>query len=136
MSNPQHANLSLEFDFVTCYRCGVPIWMETWILKKRRNDHQSFFCYNGHSQSFSDETEAARLKRQLDRERGLTRMARDEAANERARAEHLGRSRDVYKGKLKATKQRIKNGVCPCCKRTFANLHDHMSTQHPDYGES
>lgn len=136
MSETQKANLSFDFDFVTCYQCGVVIWMEAWILKKRRNDHRSFFCYNGHSQSFSGETVAQCLKKQLDRERGLTRMARDEAANEHRRAEHLGRSRDVYKGKLKATKQRIKNGVCPCCNRTFANLHDHMATKHPDYGGS
>lgn len=133
MSAPQNVNLSLHYDFVSCFRCGVPIWMESWILKKRRNDHQEFYCHNGHRQAFHGDTDADRLKRQLEIQKGKTRVAQHEADNERERADHLGRSRDVYKGKLKATKLRIKNGVCPCCKRTFRDLHDHMRTRHPNY---
>jgi hypothetical protein len=30
-------------------------------------------------------------------------------------------------------KQRVANGVCPCCHRSFVNLHRHMAGQHPDY---
>lgn len=30
--------------------------------------------------------------------------------------------------------KRIKNGVCPCCTRTFQNLARHMASEHSDFG--
>jgi len=41
----------------------------------------------------------------------------------------------TIKGHLTRTKNRIANGVCPCCNRSFKNLHNQMSRQHPDYTE-
>ena len=45
----------------------------------------------------------------------------------------LERSRSAIKGHLTRTKNRVKNGVCPCCKRSFENLRQHMETKHPEY---
>ena len=39
----------------------------------------------------------------------------------------------VARGKLRAQSERIKNGVCPCCKRHFTNLERHMHTKHPEF---
>lgn len=30
-------------------------------------------------------------------------------------------------------KNRVANGVCPCCNRHFENLERHMKGQHPDF---
>lgn len=39
----------------------------------------------------------------------------------------------------KAAKTRLRNrivvGVCPCCNRTFQNLHRHMDKMHPEFKE-
>lgn len=28
---------------------------------------------------------------------------------------------------------RIRNGVCPCCNRSFKDVHRHMKSQHPEF---
>ncbi len=40
----------------------------------------------------------------------------------------------LYK-ELKRIKRQISNGACPCCKRSFQNLVQHMKIKHPDYIE-
>lgn len=52
--------------------------------------------------------------------------------------EQLGkekRSKIAIKGHHTRLKKRIFNGVCPCCNRTFKNLHLHMENQHPEFLE-
>jgi hypothetical protein len=122
---------------VCCHKgCGAVIAMPReeydWFLS---NPGEGFYCYYGHRQWFTGKSKEQKLKDQLERERRRTQEARDRADNERLRAETLRRSRNAYKGKLKATKNRIKNGVCPCCKRTFKNLARHMAGQHPGYAD-
>ncbi len=45
---------------------------------------------------------------------------------------HQVRAQKAAKTKLK---NRIKHGVCPCCKRTFQNIAKHIATKHPGYGK-
>lgn len=72
---------------------------------------------------------------------------RDELARARHREEQAAAARDVAwltvrlrdrqiaarKGQLTRLKNRVGNGVCPCCNRYFANLHRHMDKQHPEW---
>lgn len=51
-------------------------------------------------------------------------------------AAHFRHSRDAIKGIVTKIKKRVGNGVCPCCKRTFQNLHDHIKRQHPAFAET
>ena len=136
MGIPESIRVNLVNYTCCCKECDAIIILPDDVNKRFRDSHDSFYCYRGHSQSFSDKSTEEELKDELAREKRKTQEARDSATNERERADHLGRSRDVYKGKLKATKNRIKNGVCPCCKRTFSDLHEHMMDKHPSYGES
>ena len=34
----------------------------------------------------------------------------------------------------KRMRERVMNGVCPCCNRTFQNLREHMKSEHADFG--
>jgi hypothetical protein len=36
-------------------------------------------------------------------------------------------------GQVTRIKNRVKNGVCICCNRSFSDLHQHMLTKHPDF---
>ena len=33
-------------------------------------------------------------------------------------------------------RDRVKNGVCPCCNRSFTSLWQHIKNEHPEFGES
>jgi hypothetical protein len=51
------------------------------------------------------------------------------------REHRLGAERRVIaaKGQITKLKKRAKAGTCPCCKRTFHNMAEHMKTKHPDF---
>jgi len=95
------------------------------ILRVHREKGTSFYCPNGHSQCFTT-TEVDRLRQQL----RAVRDERDWAQKGRDRAQ---RQTAAQKGNVTKLKRRIKNGVCPCCNRSFENLARHMAGQHPDF---
>jgi len=121
-----------ELTVVTCLTCGcVHAIPETLRAGLERNGGW-YKCPNGHSQGWGD-NEAKRLARKLAAEE-----ARREQAEARARRlsdenDHLVASRNALKGHLTRHKKRTKNGVCPCCHRSFENLRRHMATKHPGF---
>jgi len=127
--------LSVDFTTITCCHagCGI-VWgvPNTW-ERKRLEDKKLFYCPNGHAQGFFGESEADKLRRELDRLK--QQMAhRDDMIRERARIiKHAENSATAYKGHVTRIKNRVASGVCPCCNRSFQNLHQHMQNKHPDY---
>lgn len=111
-----------------CITCGIeiilPRWFKAQALKERSK--KPFFCPNGHSQHFIGETEAERLAKLLD-------LERQESQRQRERVAARDRSLSAVKGQITKIKNRVGNGVCPCCNRSFTNLRRHMSTKHPAY---
>lgn len=109
---------------------------DTW-ERKRRADHTTFYCPNGHDQYFPDETEEEKLRKQLAREKHNAEQEQArlrEAANKaRAAADRSERRRAAMKGQVTRIKNRVGKGVCPCCNRTFTNLQRHMTGQHPEW---
>ena len=112
----------------TCYECGVLFGIESdhrqTLLRTKRN----FCCPNGHQQHYTGEPDKARAER-LERELEETQRRNHD------RAQHQENVIRVLKGHRTRLKKRIANGVCPCYNRSFANLHAHMTTQHPDYAK-
>jgi hypothetical protein len=111
----------------TCGGCGI-----TYYVPKRWHQHKldtqdNFYCPNGCCRHYVNETNADMYKRLYESERRGTEL-------QRRRAENAENSRRALKGVVTRTKNRIKNGVCPCCKRSFTNLQLHMKKQHPKYG--
>jgi hypothetical protein len=124
--------LSFLVQFETagdCIKCGTPIVMPASLRAHKLKTQTDFYCINGHPQRYIGETEEAKLRRQLEFEK--TRRASAEAQEATAR-----KAEAIARGKLRAQTERVKNGVCPCCKRTFQNLMAHMKTKHPDFGET
>jgi DNA-binding transcriptional regulator YiaG len=93
-------------------------------LKSKKNSN--WHCPRGHSIVFKD-SELFKLKRELQTAHKRADEFQRRAAEQRERAESIGRS-------YKRVRERVKNGVCPCCNRTFENLARHMKTKHPEYG--
>ena len=114
-------------SFITeqCCRCGIAFAMTKDFHDKRVQDKLSFSCPAGHSQHYIGKTNEQKLREQLANEKSIS-----EAAKARA-IKFESERKQVTKAHLKM-RERVMNGVCPCCNRTFQNLMKHMQTQHLD----
>lgn len=114
---------ALEFPIalasVACSVCGVEFAMPESYDRRRREDHKTFYCPNGHLQYYPQKPEAEALREQLAAEQERTLAAEQE--------------RDAARLERDRLQRRVKRGVCPCCKRSFMALRRHMATKHPDY---
>lgn len=130
--NQQAANLTtfVTLEAETCCNCGMAFGMPSGYRRELLNAKrgQMFYCPAGHPQHYTGKSEAARLKEQLAAQEEMTRYAREDAL----RQERFARA---ARGQVTKIKNRIKHGVCPCCKRTFVNVARHMTSKHPDYSK-
>lgn len=116
-----------------CITCGVEITMPAGLLAQLEQNHANFYCVNGHAQHFSGKSKLDKALEELEAQKKATERARLETEAARATRDTARRAEAIARGKLRAQSSRIKNGVCPCCKRTFQNLHAHMKGQHPEF---
>lgn len=124
---------TIKIRAINCCECGLTFGISATFEQFRREDKRSFYCPNGHSQFFPGKTEAEIAQAERDaarelaaRESNRRRLAEKEAAHER-------RVAAAHKGWNTRIRNRIANGVCPCCNRSFTNVRRHMETQHPDF---
>lgn len=112
-------------DMVTevCYKCDVLFAMTAAYKEERRKDHDlEFYCPNGHGQVYSGKTDTEKLRDAEIREQAV----RDQLAAAIEDAEKV-------RQQTLRERQRIANGVCPCCNRSFENVRRHISSQHPEF---
>jgi hypothetical protein len=96
--------------------------------KDYRLSHKTFYCPKGHQQSW-------RGRSDLEQERQRRISAEARAARAEDQAEVAERRRRAAKGQLTKLRNRIANGVCPWCKRSFSNVLAHVETLHPEHAE-
>jgi hypothetical protein len=121
-------NFNQHLQTETCPICGIVFAVPAYFRATRQQDKKHFYCPNGHSQSYT-ESEADRLRQQLEQQRKSTEW-------QKSRAQSLERSLVAQKGQVTKLKNRIARGVCPCCKRSFSDLHRHMTSKHPDFASA
>lgn len=119
----------LTFTVVDCFKCGTPFGITEQFERDRRHDHGSFYCPNGHSQAYLGKSEAEKLRDRLAASEARAKSWMDQA-------DAAERSLRAQKGEATKLRKRLAAGVCPCCKRSFQNLHRHMAGQHPDYADT
>lgn len=125
--------LETTLELITCVRCGVAFAMPSDMLDRRRHDHDSFYCPNGHNLSFPQQSDAEKAQAEAEKYKRLWKQEQKYASdvlNERNVAQ---KQLSATKGQMTRLKTRIANGVCPVCKRTFSPLSEHMHMEHPDY---
>lgn len=108
-----------------CCNCATHFAMDSDLNRRARETGRNFYCPNGHAQCYI-ETELRRL--QDDKKSLQNRLSWAETEAKRAKNE-----RKAARASLTRTKNRIANGVCPCCNRTFTNVARHMTSKHPDF---
>lgn len=113
---------------LTCWArqgCGIVFAIpQTYKTTAKEND-LTIFCPKGHRLSLG-KSDNEKLREELQLE-----IKRKEWAQQDAKA--AKRSAASFKGKVTALKNRVGNGVCPCCKRTFQQLARHMKAKHPNF---
>lgn len=109
---------------IICNACGIIFGMPGGYDSARRNDGKTFYCPNGHSLSYR-ESEVDRQRRRADRLAQENARLAQEAAD--AQAEAIAAEKKVAR-----LKKRAAAGACPCCKRTFSNMAEHMKRRHPE----
>lgn len=80
----------------------------------------------GRIQKLEKELRASQSREQLERDQR-------HAAERSAEGERIARLES--ESKRAKMEKRIKNGVCPCCKRSFCNLQKHIATKHPEFAK-
>lgn len=117
-----------------CITCGVTYTFPKRVWDNHRQNGGYHTCCNGHLQGWSKSgSETDRLRLERDRLKQQIAQKDDEIQLERDRANRLKRSRAAMQGQVTRIKRRAKNGVCPCCNRSFKNLARHMKTKHPNF---
>lgn len=131
-------HLTTTFHVVTCYSCGIPFGITGELHRRVVVDAIGSVSCPACGQKTcwresEDQKEIRRLKSIVEtaNRRAETSSRRADAAEARATSEQ--NRRIAMKGVVTKLKKRVSNGVCPCCNRYFANLHRHMTNQHPDY---
>ncbi len=121
MNNSRKILLSTdsEFNRVDCCQCGIAFYVTSKWKERKEESHDNFYCPNGHTNYYPAESEAEKLTRKLEFEK-----------NRRISAENELKKQKAVNQK---SQKRIKNGVCPCCQRTFKQLAAHMKNKHPHY---
>ncbi len=124
-----------EGTWLNCCACKTPMWLPAPLqTSARASDRIMFYCAYGHQQHYpKDESEADKLRRERDRLAQQIAQRDDELVAERLAREAAERSASAYRGQVTRVKNRVGNGVCPCCNRTFSDLARHMHSKHPDY---
>ena len=111
-----------------CKGCGIWFGMPEGFVANRKRDGQTWYCPNGHPWVWNN-TDAKKI---ADLESDVARL-RDNAEFWKSREATAQRRVSAAKGQVTKIKNRIANGVCPCCNRHFANVERHMKNQHPDF---
>ncbi len=117
----------------TCCNCGIAFAVPADFFSACQADtNKWFYCPNGHKQHYS-ESEATRLKKQLETERASRQFYEKQQAETAKERDNLSKSLKSANTRMRNLKTRVANGVCPCCNRQFGNLHRHMAHMHPAY---
>jgi DNA repair exonuclease SbcCD ATPase subunit len=117
--------VEIEMTDMTCGQCGIVFSVPEWWRAEKQKGGDGWYCPNGHPRVYR-ESDAAKAQRELQAEKDRHRvtLARlNQAESEKAAA----------KAKAAKLAKRAKHGVCPCCKRKFAQLARHMKSRHPDF---
>lgn len=118
---------------ITCCNCGVLFAVPDYWHAKRRADHNTFWCPNGHEQHFAGKSEADVLREQLKQTETRLQTAKNEAAWQQSQREQAERSARAQRAIATRIKNRLAKGLCPCCGKHFPEMREHIAERHPNY---
>lgn len=119
---------------INCGECAATYAINERYRKQKLDNGGGWHCpYCRTSWGYFGETEAQKLKKLLEAQQRQTEFAKNNAKAEREAREATERRLTAQKAAKTRLRNRIKNGVCPCCTRSFTDLRRHIATKHPDF---
>lgn len=115
---------------------AIPQRMHEEAVRRTRASQEktlSFCCPNGHQLSYPGLNEEQRLREQLQHERDRSGFLSHQLDQTEARRVAQKAATTRARNERDKVIARIKNGVCPCCNRSFKNVRRHMASQHPEF---
>ncbi len=105
-----------------CCNCEMIFAMPEYfyVTAFKLKDKLTFYCPAGHPQNYVSGKSYARKFLEAQEE------------NDRLNRELIS-TRLESDNSIKKLERRIKNGVCPCCTRTFSNMQKHIASKHPEF---
>jgi len=116
---------TLVMKVIYCANCNIPFAISEDHQDRMRKTHEGFYCPNGHSNIYNGLNAEEKLRAELKRKE-------QELADKAIEAIRMQNELESQIKRQKRDLKRLTNGVCPCCNRTFSNLHNHMKKQHPE----
>lgn len=113
---------TVTLEKIDCGRCGGTYAINERLVRDRSDYGGSWHCPYCQCSWGYHEGALTKVQRELEAAKAETRAAKCETLREQL-------TRQETEKKLR----RVKNGVCPCCKRSFCNLMRHMKTKHPEF---
>lgn len=128
--------LTVQMETIICYKCAIPFSVPQQYKTHLRSSQDSFFCPNGHSQSYTKSTETI-LREKIERiereKQNEVNYLKNQIYQKEEKIISQKKENIVLKSKHTKLKNRVVNGVCPCCNRSFKGLHEHIKKQHPEF---
>lgn len=119
--------IGFDIERLELSSCGHVIYMTCDMSKQRRRDHKTWYCtVCGQARYWPSESDMERIRRERD-----AAVQREETI--RKSLQDTQRRLSAQFGENTKLRNRVKNGVCPCCTRSFQNLKQHIATKHPDF---
>lgn len=124
----------MAFELQSCISCFINFQVPLGFTAARRKDGEKFYCPNGHHMYYpKGESEEDKLRRERDLLKQRL-VQKDDMISEVVRQRQMSeRQLSAARGQVTKLKKRAAGGVCPCCNRSFAALHSHMATKHPNF---
>lgn len=119
---------------IECGECHIQFAIPSDMQRRALANHSiPFYCPRGDRLYYQGKTAEEKAKEDAAAARAEASRARAsrDAAYDQALAAH--RSAAAHKGQVTRIRNLIAKGICPCCRRNFSNLRDHMATEHPNY---
>jgi len=117
-----------------CYKCHIQFAIPVDMDERCQQDHRiTFYCPAGHGQVYTGKTDLQKARDEADGLRANLRYARSAAQAARDQADAAHRSAAAHKGHATRLRNLISKGICPCCRRNFSNVREHMASEHPGF---
>lgn len=118
---------TIELVELQCGSCGVHHAIPKAMFDSAVEEGGFWTCPNGHSRGYR---EGRKAREAVQRERDIYKQKVAQLEDDIVA---LKKSRAAVQGEYTKVKNRVAAGVCPCCNRSFENLHRHMKNKHPDF---
>ncbi len=128
--------VTITLRAVTCYKCSITFGIESDHLTRLKRTHETFWCPNGHAQTFTGKSDLEREREARESAERNSRFWLEQHTQEQAMRIRTERRLIAQKGATTRLKHRAAAGTCPCCHRTFQALSRHMQHKHPEFVKS